>query len=252
MSDRATEARQLIACLDLTDLNEDCTSADVETLVRRASTPEGDVAAICIWPRFVAEARAILPAGIQLATVVNFPGGGEDVAATIEETRKAVADGADEIDLVISYRRVAADPGFVEAQVRAVKEAAGTARLKAILETGELADPDLILSAAEAALEGGADFLKTSTGKVPVSATPEAAGILLQAIANAGGRVGFKPSGGIRRFEDAKLYRDMAEEICGPGWATPDRFRLGASGVLTDLLCVAGAAARGASAPGGY
>jgi deoxyribose-phosphate aldolase len=253
MSDRSTEARQLIACLDLTNLNEDCSPADIEALVRRAQTPEGDVAAICIWPRFVAQARAILPPGIRLATVVNFPAGGEDVEATLEETRQAVADGADEIDLVIAYRRLAADPGFVEAQVRSVKRAAGPARVKAILETGELADPDLILTACEAALAGGADFLKTSTGKVPVSATPEAARILLQAIQNAGGRVGFKPSGGIKSFEDAKLFRDMAEEICGAGWATPERFRLGASGVLTDLLRVAGGEAEpNAAAPGGY
>lgn len=250
MTDRSVEARQLIASLDLTNLNEDCTSADIEALVKRARTPAGDVAAICIWPRFVAEARAILPESIHLATVVNFPAGGEDVEATLAETRQAVTDGADEIDLVIAYRRVAADPAFVEAQVRAVKAAAGSARLKTILETGELADPDLILSASEAALRGGADFLKTSTGKVPVSATPEAARILLQAIANHDGTVGFKPSGGIKTFEDAKLYRDMAEEVCGPGWATPGRFRLGASGVLTDLLAVAGGAERGGGTSG--
>ena len=250
MRDRADDARRLIASLDLTNLNEDCTSADIEALVKRARTLEGDVAAICIWPRFVAEARAILPDSIHLATVVNFPVGGEDVEATLAETRQAVTDGADEIDLVIAYRRVAADPGFVEDQVRAVKAAAGSARLKAILETGELTDPDLILSACEAALRGGADFLKTSTGKVPVSATPEAARILLQAIANHGGTVGFKPSGGIKTFEDAKLYRDMAEEVCGAGWAVPDRFRLGASGVLTDLLAVAGGAGRGGETSG--
>ena len=250
MSDRSNDARRLIASLDLTNLNEDCTPADIEALVKRARTLEGDVAAICIWPRFVAQARAILPGSIHLATVVNFPAGGEDVEATVAETRQAVTDGADEIDLVISYRRVAADPAFVEKQVRAVKAAAGSARLKAILETGELADPDLILSASEAALKGGADFLKTSTGKVPVSATPEAARILLQAIANHGGTVGFKPSGGIKTYEDAKLYRDMAEEVCGAGWATPDRFRLGASGVLTDLLAVAGEAGRGGETSG--
>lgn len=250
MRDRADDARRLIASLDLTNLNEDCTSADIDALVKRARTPEGDVAAICIWPRFVAQARAILPGSIHLATVVNFPAGGEDVETTLAETRQAVTDGADEIDLVIAYRRVAADPAFVEEQVRAVKAAAGSARLKAILETGELADPDLILSASEAALKGGADFLKTSTGKVPVSATPEAARILLQAIANHGGTVGFKPSGGIKTFEDAKLYRDMAEEVCGAGWATPDRFRLGASGVLTDLLAVAGGAGRGGETSG--
>ena len=250
MTDAQKEARLLIGTLDLTNLNDDCTAADVDALIERAQTPQGPVAAICIWPRFVRQARAKLPAGMKLATVVNFPSGGDDVEATCAETRQAVSDGADEIDLVISYRRVASDPGFVEQQVRAVKEAAGSARLKAILETGELADPDLILSAAEAALRGGADFLKTSTGKVPVSATPEAARILLQVIASEGLPVGFKPSGGIRTFEDAKLYRDMAEEICGAGWAVPERFRIGASGVLADLLKVAEGAKRGTSKSG--
>ncbi|WP_062207270.1 deoxyribose-phosphate aldolase [Aureimonas sp. AU12] len=239
MIDLQHEARQLIAALDLTNLNDDCTPADIDALIARAATPEGAVAAICIWPRFVAQARAGLPASIRLATVVNFPAGGEDVDASVAETAQAVADGADEIDLVIAWRRVAADPGFIERQVRAVKAAAGSATLKTILETGELADPDLILSACEAALGGGTDFLKTSTGKTAVSATPEAGRILLQAIRAHGGTVGFKPSGGIKSFEDAKLYRDMATEICGEAYPTPERFRLGASGVLTDLLSVA-------------
>ncbi|MBB3998429.1 deoxyribose-phosphate aldolase [Aureimonas pseudogalii] len=251
MTDAAADARRLIASLDLTNLDDGCTSADIDALVARASTPAGPVAAICIWPRFVKQARAILPPGIRLATVVNFPAGGEDVAATLAETRQAVADGADEIDLVVAYRRVAADPAFVEGQVRAVKSAAGAATLKTILETGELADPDLILSACEAALAGGADFLKTSTGKTPVSATPEAARILLQAIAAHGGSVGFKPSGGIKSFEDAKRFRDMAAEICGEGYPDPSRFRLGASGVLTDLLAVA-AGERRVEAKAGY
>lgn len=253
MSDTAAAAlaRRLIGTLDLTNLDDTCTSADIEALVKRADTPQGPVAAICIWPRFVAQARAVLPAPIRLASVVNFPAGGENVEETVGETARAVADGADEIDLVIAWRRVAGDPGFVERQVRAVKAAAGPARLKAILETGELADPDLVLSASEAALKGGADFLKTSTGKVPVSATPQAGRILLEAIAREGGRVGFKPSGGIRSYEDARLYLDLAEEVCGAGWATPERFRIGASGVLADLLAVAsGGRSVGEARPG--
>ncbi|GGE09530.1 deoxyribose-phosphate aldolase [Aureimonas endophytica] len=238
-------AQALIASLDLTDLSDRCTREDVAALCDRAATSEGDVAAICIWPRFVAFARPRLKSGIRIATVVNFPEGGEDVEATLAETRQALADGADEIDLVVSYRRLAADEGFVDDQVRRVKEACGEARLKAILETGELAEPVLIGRAAKAALAGGADFLKTSTGKVAVNATPEAAEILLRAIADHGGAVGFKPAGGIRTYEDAKAYRDLANRLCGDGYATPDRFRLGASAVLADLLAVAGGAARG-------
>lgn len=242
MDDRAV-ARALIACLDLTNLNDDCTEADVAALCERAVTPEGKVAAICIWPRFVAFAKPRLDSAIRIATVVNFPHGGDDVEATKRETHAAVADGADEIDLVIAYRRLR-DVDFVEAQVREVKAAAGTARLKTILETGEIGDPMLIRHAAEAALRGGADFLKTSTGKTRISATPEAATVLLEAIAGHGGTVGFKPAGGIKTFEDARGYRDLAERICGAGWAIPERFRIGASGVLTDLLAVASGAAR--------
>lgn len=245
--DRDT-ARALIACLDLTNLNEDCTEGDVATLCERAPTPEGEVAAICIWPRFVAFARKSLAPGIRIATVVNFPEGGEDVEATVAETKAAVSDGADEIDMVIAYARVAADPGFVTDQVRRVKAAAGPARVKTILETGELGDARLIRSACEAALAGGADFLKTSTGKRPISATPQAAEILLTAIAEAGGTVGFKPAGGVKTFEDAKAYRDLATRICGPDYVVPERFRIGASSVLDDLLAVAGGGERSSGA----
>lgn len=232
-------ARALIACIDLTDLSDDCTEADIDALVERATTPHGTVAAICIYPRFVRHARQALPAGVRLATVVNFPAGADDVEATIAETRQAVADGADEIDLVISHDRVEEDPGFVAEQVRRVKEAAGSATLKTILETGELRDPGLVEMAAVASLKGGTDFLKTSTGKTATGASLPAARILLNQIAQIDRPVGLKPSGGIRTFEDAKRYLDLTVEIMGEGWARPQTFRLGASGLLTDLLAVA-------------
>lgn len=250
--ERRREAQRLIACLDLTDLNADCGEDDIAKLCERASTDAGPVAAVCIWPRFVAFARQRLADGIRIATVVNFPAGGEDVDATIAETKRAVADGADEIDLVVAYRRIPADPDFVEDQVRRVKQAAGKARLKAILETGEIGDKGAIRIACRAAIAGGADFLKTSTGKVKENATPAAARLLLESIAQSGRPIGFKPAGGIRTFEDAKAYFDLAEEVCGRGYATPDRFRLGASGVLTDLLAVAGIGARGSDTAGTY
>ncbi|MBB3952736.1 deoxyribose-phosphate aldolase [Aureimonas jatrophae] len=241
----------LIRRLDLTNLDDGCTAADVDALIERAATPVAAVAAICIWPRFVAQARARLPADMRLACVVNFPDGGEDVAETCRETRQAVADGADEIDLVVSWRRAGDRPDLIRDQVRAVKEAAGTARVKAILETGDLADPALVRAGAEAALDGGADVLKTSTGKTGTGATPEAARILLDAVARRGGAAGFKASGGVRRFEDARSYYRLAEEILGAGQATAERFRIGASGVLADLVAVAGGERR-ADAVAGY
>ncbi|MBO0661999.1 deoxyribose-phosphate aldolase [Jiella sp. MQZ9-1] len=243
----AQRARALIARLDLTNLAEDCTEADVAALCVRAETAAGPVAAICIWPDFVGFARRELSARIKVATVVNFPLGGSDVEATLIETRRAIADGADEIDLVIAYDRLADDPGFVEAQVRTIRAICGHARLKAILETGKLYDEATIRSACRAALAGGADFLKTSTGKVEVNATPGSAKILLEEIAKAGGTVGFKPAGGIKTFEDADGYMRLAETICGLDYPAPERFRLGASGVLADLLAIA----QGAERPGG-
>ena len=244
---KARRARDLIARLDLTNLNDDCSEADVAALVAKAETPAGPVAAICIWPAFVGFARRELSARIKVATVVNFPHGGADIDATLAETRQAVTDGADEIDLVVAYDRVAEDAGFVEAQVRTIRANCGHAKLKTILETGMLYDEATIRAACRAALAGGADFLKTSTGKVEVNATPATATILLEEIAKAGGTVGFKPAGGIKTFEDADGYMRLAETICGVDYPTPERFRLGASGVLADLLAVAA----GTERPGG-
>ena len=240
----AETARALIACLDLTNLNDDCTSTDIEALCKRAETPQGKVAAICIWPRFVAEARALIAPGIRIATVVNFPHGSDDPAETARDAAAAIADGADEIDMVIDYGRLVAGSGVVERQVRQVKEACGSHVLKAILETGELQESDRIERAAREAMAGGADFLKTSTGKTARHASIEAARIMLQVIETAGATVGFKASGGVRSFEEARSYRDLADLTCGNGWATPERFRIGASGVLGDLLAVAAGTAR--------
>ncbi|MGB0498596.1 MAG: deoxyribose-phosphate aldolase, partial [Rubricella sp.] len=227
-----------LSCLDLTNLNDDCTEADIEALCARALTDHGPVAAVCIWPRFVSLAEAILhTTGVRVATVVNFPTGLEPVEDVIAMTEKAVADGADEIDLVVPWPKLMEGyPAEVTAMVARVKEAAGSAKLKAILETGMLGDAGLIRQACELALEGGADFLKTSTGKVPVNATLQSGRLLLEAIRASGLPVGFKPAGGIKTTADAAGYLDLCEEIMGPGWATPTTFRIGASSVLTALL----------------
>jgi deoxyribose-phosphate aldolase len=148
---------------------------------------------------------------------------------------------------VVPYRALmAGDPGAVTTMVAAIA-ALRPGRLKAILETGELADPALIRAAADAALAGGADFLKTSTGKVRVNATPEAAEILLDAILASGRDVGLKPAGGVRTTADAGAYLALCDGRMGAGWARPARFRIGASGVLAALL----AALDGAEAPRG-
>jgi deoxyribose-phosphate aldolase len=232
-------ARRALPLVDLTNLNEDCTAADVLALCEAAATPHGPVAAICIYPRWVAYARAMLKhPDIKIATVANFPEGAADEIAAIRTTAQALEDGADEVDVVMPWRTFLAGDEQAAANLiaacRAVTPQGKT--LKVILETGELKDAKDILNAANLALDAGADFLKTSTGKVPVNATPEAAEILLEAIRVSGRPAGFKASGGIRTVEDAGLYLDIADRIMGPGWVTPKTFRFGASSLLGNLL----------------
>jgi len=199
MTDPKALARRAIACLDLTNLNDDCSQADIAGLCARAATRHGDTAAICIWPRFVALAKKQLGnSSIRIATVVNFPHGGEDTAPVIAETNAAIAAGADEIDMVMAYRLVADRPADVETQITAIHEAAPGALLKVILETGELKDAALIGKAAEIAIAAGADFIKTSTGKEAVNATLPVSLVMVRAIREyrrrTGVEIGFKPA----------------------------------------------------------
>ncbi|MEM9813155.1 MAG: deoxyribose-phosphate aldolase [Pseudomonadota bacterium] len=238
MTDLKAVARRAIACLDLTDLSDDADEAALEALCRRASTRHGPVAAVCVWPRFVSAARGhVQGTGIRVATVVNFPAGTDAAEEVIDMTEAAIRDGADEIDLVVPYRELLEghDDG-IPALVRRVREAADGAPVKAILETGVLGEESVIRQAAQLALEGGTDFLKTSTGKVAVNATPVSARILLEEIRAAGRPVGLKPAGGIKSTLDAAGYIALAEEVMGADWVSPTTFRIGASSVLNALL----------------
>lgn len=231
-----------LSLLDLTNLRDDCDAAAIENLCKRAQTAYGTSAAICIWPRFVAQARGILGAGhaVRIATVVNFPSGNLSVAEVVAETEQAVADGADDIDLVIPYQAfLAGDEAAVTDMVSAVRAACPSSCLKVILETGELKESGKIRRASELAIAAGADFIKTSTGKVAVNATLEAADIMLQAIRDSRRKVGFKPAGGISIVSDADLYLRLAETIMGANWLMPSTFRFGASSLLDDILAVA-------------
>ena len=242
--DAARVARRALPLLDLTDLSDACTAASIEDLCGRARS--SGVAAVCVWPRFVAASvRALRASRVRVATVVNFPEGGEAVARTVAETQATLADGADEIDLVLPYRALMrGDVESARAMVEAVRAACAGRLLKVILETGELEDPDLIAQAGRLSLEAGADFIKTSTGKTAVSATLPAAEIMLGAIRARGGRaVGLKVSGGLRRVEDAAAYLALADRIMGPDWVSPTTFRIGASALHAELVR-AGEAAR--------
>jgi deoxyribose-phosphate aldolase len=234
-------ATRALSLLDLTNLKDDCAPEQIVSLCARAQTAFGPTAAICIWPRFVMQARTLLGPNspVRIATVVNFPAGDAKIEDVLAETRDAVADGADDIDLVIPYRALmAGNEQAVTDMVTAVKAACGSAILKTILETGELKDKSLIRKASDLSIAAGADFIKTSTGKVGVNATLEAADIMLQAIRDSRKKVGFKPAGGIANVMDASLYLRLADTIMGEDWAIPSTFRFGASGLLDDIVAV--------------
>ena len=234
-------ATRALSLLDLTNLKDDCTPEQIVSLCARAQTAFGPTAAICIWPRFVMQARTLLGPNspVRIATVVNFPAGDAKIEDVLAETRDAVADGADDIDLVIPYRALmAGNEHAVTDMVTAVKAACGSAILKTILETGELKAKNLIRKASDLSIAAGADFIKTSTGKVGVNATLEAADIMLQAIRDSRKKVGFKPAGGIANVMDASLYLRLADTILGEDWAIPSTFRFGASGLLDDIIAV--------------
>ncbi len=248
----AAYARRAVALLDLTSLGEDETVADIEALCGRARTPCGAVAAVCVWPRFIPTARAALAGtSIAVAAVTNFPGGGDNVRRAAAETATAVEAGAQEIDVVFPYHAwLWGNHAVGTALVRACRRACGSrVRLKVILETGQLAQPSTITAAAHCALAAGADFIKTSTGKTAVSATPQAAALMLEAI-RAHGAGGFKAAGGIRDTAGAIAYLQLAERILGAEWITPETFRFGASGLLDALLASLGAAPPGTQAAG--
>jgi deoxyribose-phosphate aldolase len=239
MMDDRQVALRAIPLIDLTDLSDDGTPAQMDALVARALALPMPVAALCIWPAFIAQARAALgPSSIKLATVVNFPQGGEDVAAACAQTQAALADGADEIDLVLPWRAlVAGRDDMARNMVRGVARALSpAAQLKVIIESGELPDARMIARASRLAIDEGADFIKTSTGKTAVSATPGAARIMLGVIREAGANVGFKASGGLRTLAQAREYMALADEILGSDFVSPAHFRFGASSLLDPLL----------------
>jgi deoxyribose-phosphate aldolase len=232
----ANVAGRALACLDLTDLSELTSDQATDELCRKARA--AGVAAVCVWPQMVSRARSQLDGpGIALATVINFPAGGEDVERAVEDTEEALSDGATEIDLVMPYRAFLGGRHEVaQAMVVAVRDIVdGGRQLKIILETGELADEGSIAAASRLAIEAGADFLKTSTGKVGLGASLPATRVLLEVVRDAG-RGGVKASGGVRTADDAAEYLALADEVMGAGWATPERFRIGASSLVDDLL----------------
>ncbi|MDE1461555.1 deoxyribose-phosphate aldolase [Spartinivicinus poritis] len=246
MTKLAQAAQQALNLMDLTSLNDDDTEAKIIQLCHQAHSPAGNTAAVCVYPRFVPIAKKTLTSlnceNILIATVTNFPAGGDDVAIAEAETRAAVAYGADEVDVVFPYRALMAGNETIGAElVAACKQACGDkVKLKVIIESGELKDPALIEKASLISIQAGADFIKTSTGKVPVNATLDAAEIMLKAIKANGSQCGFKAAGGVRNAEQAAEYLSLARNLLGDDWVSAQHFRFGASSLLASLLTTLG------------
>jgi len=240
-------AQRALEMMDLTSLTDSESADDIITLCQNAKSPKGNTAAICIFPRFIPLAKKTLAAqgtpNVKIATVTNFPHGNDDIDIAVAETKAAVAYGADEVDVVFPYQALMAgnkDVGYE--LVKACKLACGDqVQLKVIIESGELKTDELIILASEISIAAGADFIKTSTGKVPVNATPKTAELMLNVIKNKNTKVGFKPAGGVKSAEDAAVYLDLASDILGHDWASKANFRFGASSLLTNLLNTLGA-----------
>ena len=238
-----------IRMVDLTTLEGADTPGKVRALSAKALRPDPadptcpPVAAICVYPAMVPVAHEVLAgSGVHLASVATaFPSGQAPLDVKLADTRDAVAGGADEIDMVISRGAfLSGDYTKVFDEIVAVKEACGSAHLKVILETGELGTYDNVRRASWLAMLAGADFIKTSTGKVPVAATLPVTLVMLEAVRDFreryGRQVGVKPAGGIRTTKDAIKYLVLINETVGDDWLSPDWFRFGASSLLNDLL----------------
>jgi deoxyribose-phosphate aldolase len=242
MSDIQTIAQRALSLMDLTSLTNTETEQEITTLCNKAKSPAGETAAICIFPRFIPLAKKILKTQqtpqVKIATVTNFPHGNDDIDIALAETKAAVAYGADEVDLVFPYHAlIQGNENIGFDMVKVCKQAcADTAKLKVIIETGELKSEALIRKASEICINAGADFIKTSTGKVSENATPRAAKVMLEVIKEKNTSVGFKPAGGVRNAEDAAIYLGLADDILGQEWADVNHFRFGASSLLNSLL----------------
>ncbi len=241
--------RLILSMIDLTTLEGQDTAGKVQQLCQKAihlhdATPGlPHVAAVCVYPTMVAIAKQALKGhDIKVASVATaFPGGMSALSVKLDDTRMAVAAGADEIDMVISRGAfLAGDYRYVFDEIEAVKRACGEAHLKVILETGELGTLDRVRRASVLAMHAGADFIKTSTGKIQPAATMQVTLVMLQAIrdyyVDTGRMVGMKPAGGISTAKLAVHYLVMLRETLGNAWMTPEWFRFGASSLANDVL----------------
>ena len=241
--------KMIVSMMDLTTLEGKDTPGKVAYLCAKAIQP-GDprhgvpsCAAVCVYPNLVRAAKKyVAGTGVHVAAVATaFPSGAMPLRVKLQDTRMAVEAGADEIDMVIDRGAfLAGEHARVADEIAATKQASGAAHLKVILETGELQTYDNVRIASDLAMHAGADFIKTSTGKVSPAATLPVTLVMLEAIRDfffaTGRRIGMKPAGGIRTAKEALAYLVMLSETLGDDWMTPDLFRFGASTLANDVL----------------
>jgi deoxyribose-phosphate aldolase len=238
-----------VAMMDLTTLEGKDTAGKVRQLCQKAMRPLdsdpsiGPCAAICVYPNHVPTAKeALRGSNVKVASVATaFPSGQSPLDIKLDDVRRAVDFGADEIDMVIDRgAMLVGDYAKVFDEIAQTKEACGAAHLKVILETGELGTYDVIRKASELAIAAGADFIKTSTGKIQPAATPPVTLLMLEVIRDhyyaSGRRIGMKPAGGVRTAKQALHYLVIVKETLGDAWLDPDLFRFGASALLNDVL----------------
>lgn len=229
---------KILGLIDLTTLSPNDNAESVRALCQKAVTPYGPVACVCTFSEFIPVVKTALnDSAIKIAAVSNFPSGNETIESTIDNISQSIAFGANEIDVVLPWQHfLAGDGEFASRFIQTCKKACGdTALLKVILETGALQTSQAIGEASLLAIDAGADFIKTSTGKISIGATLMAAETMLLAIRHSGKNVGFKASGGIRSIDDAIAYLALAAEIMGTAWVTAEHFRLGASALLDNI-----------------
>lgn len=238
-----------LSMIDHTTLEGKDSKGKVEQLCSKAKMPYAPmpelpaVAAVCVYPSMIAFAKnSLKESSVKVASVAtSFPSGMSNLSIKIEETRFAVEQGADEIDMVISRGEfLKGNYHYVYDEIAAIKENCGSAHLKVILETGELETLENVRKASDIAMHAGADFIKTSTGKVSPAATQPVTLVMLEAIRdfhqNTGRMIGMKPAGGIRKAKEALQYLVLVKETLGNDWLTPDYFRFGASSLTNDIL----------------
>lgn len=231
-------AKKLVSIIDLTTLNPDDTEENIINLCEKATTQLGNVAAVCVYPKFVAIVNDQLKStDIRIASVANFPSGSEKLKDSLKQIETALKAGANEIDLVLPYEKyLQGETEFCFDYIKECRNACSKQVLKVILEISEFPKLDQVYQVCQELMLLDVDFLKTSTGKSRHGANLECATVMLLAIKDAENHTGFKASGGIKTVEQACGYLSLAQKIMGDKWVTAEHFRIGASSLLDEIL----------------